>query len=586
MERRLTAILAADVAGYTRLMRANEDGTLAQLKALRTELVDPKIAAYRGRLVKLMGDGMLVEFHSVVDAVRCAAELQRAIARRNADVADVADGGRLEFRMGVNLGDVIIDGEDIYGDGVNVAARLEGLAKPGGLSISEAVYEQIRDRVDLRFEDAGEREVKNIDRPLRVWHWLPARSHPGAASEGTKTGRNMPAIAVLPFTNMSADPEQEYFSDGLTEDIITALTYWRSFPVIARNSCFAYKNQAVDIIQVGRTLGARYVLEGSVRKGNTRIRVTAQLIDSESGHHVWAERYDRELDDIFEVQDDIVQRIAAIVAPELAKAEASRTTGKRAEDLDAWDLCMQAMPLIRERTRESNAQARELFLRAIAIRPGYADAHAGLAMSYHHEILMGLAEDREATVARAMEAAQRAIACDEASSWAHHELSTAYQLLDRVEDALEEARVAVELNPNDAYALHALGNKSDLAGDPGGIELMEKAQGLNPEDARWHNHLAYLARAYVNAGDYEAAAARARQALRRRPDYTPAHYILAIALAYLGRLDEALAELIRCDELVPGFVESRRDWRPYKDSESNRRLRDGLRLLESHAGDR
>ena len=580
MERRLAAIMATDVVGYSRLIRADEEGTIAALKALRAELIDPKIAEHHGRIVKLMGDGMLAEFASAVDAVRSAVETQRTVAERN---ADLPEDKRIAFRVGINLGDVVVDGDDIHGDGVNVAARLEGLAEAGGICISGGVYDQVRDRIDYPFEDLGEHQVKNIDRPVRVWRWLPNRGVTAgdtAPPERPLPLPDKPAIAVLPFANMSADPEQEYFSDGLTEDIITALTRWRSFPVIARNSCFAYKNKPVDITQVARDLGARYLLEGSVRKGGARVRITAQLIDGTSGHHLWAEKYDRELDDIFEVQDDIVQHIAALVAPELARAELKRSINKQAQDLDAWDLCLRGMAPIRERTREGNAKARELFLRAIAIRPDYADAHAGLAMSYNQDVLIEVAEDRTATATQAMEAARRAIECDESSSWAHHELSTAYQWVNRLDDALAEARIAVDLNPNDAYGLHALGNKSDLAGDPDGIAFMEKAQKLNPEDARLHTHLTFLARAYVNIGNHGAAVQRTRQAIRRRPDYVPAYYILAIALGHLGELDEARATLAKCDELSPNFVQSRQNWQPYAGPASNERLQEGLHRID------
>lgn len=575
MERRLAAVLAADVVGYSRLIRADEEGTIAALKALQTDLIDPKLDAHNGRIVKLMGDGMLVEFGSVVDAVRAATEMQRAVAEYN---SSLPEDRRIEFRVGINLGDVVIDGEDIHGDGVNIAARLETFSKPGGICVSGKVYEEVRDRTDFAFEDLGDQVLKNIDRPVRTWRWAPAQVD-GSSNTGvgvTKTLTEKPAIAVLPFTNMSDDPDQEYFADGLTEDIITALTYWRSFPVIARNSSFAYKNKAEDVKQVGRELGAQYLLEGSIRKLGGRIRISAQLIDGASGHHVWAEKYDRELDDIFEVQDDIVQRIAAHVAPELTKAELKRSINKQPDDLDAWDLCMRAMPLVRQRTKQGNAKARELFLRAVSARPDYADAYAGLAMSHHQDILIGVSKNRMETATKAMEAAQKAVECDEASSWAHHELGTAYQWLNRPDDALDEARIAVDLNPNDAYALHALGNKSDLAGERNGIALMEKAEQLNPEDASRHTHLTFLARAYLNVGDNGIAADRARHAIRRQPDYAPAYYILAIALGHFGQLDEARATLAKCDEISPGFVDSRQRWQPYADPASNERLQEGL----------
>jgi len=575
-QRRLAAILAADVVGYSKLMGEDEEGTLAALTAHLAEYIEPCIAEHRGRLFKTMGDGLLAEFASVVNAVRCAVAFQRGMARRN---AKIPEGHRVEFRIGVNLGDVIVQDDDVYGDGVNVAARLEGLCEPGTVYVSGTAYDHVVGKLPEGFDDLGERTVKNIARPVHVYRVRmagdrkPARGPAGTAA----SHRDMPSIAVLPFANTSGDADQEYFADGLTEDLITALTRWRSFPVIARNSSFSYKGKVVDIKDAARDLGARYVLEGSVRKGGARVRITAQLVDGTNGHHVWAERYDRNLDDIFEVQDEIVQRISAVVAPELDKAELERSTGKGSEDLDAWDLCLRAKRLLRLNTAASNPGARELFDRALEIREDYADAYSGLAQSYNQDILIGVAEDRTATATRAMEAARNAIRCDAASSWAHHELSTAYQWLNRLDDALDEARAAVELNPNDAYTLHALGNKSDLAGDPDGIGYMERAQKLNPEDAQRHTHLTFLARAYIAAGDDSAAADRARQAIRRRPDYAAAHYVLGIALAGLGRQQEARAALAKCDELSPGFVRSRADWRPYADEEKNRRLLDGLR---------
>jgi adenylate cyclase len=567
-QRRLSAILAADVAGYTRLVEQDTDGTVAAWQAARADIIDPAVSEHSGRIVKHTGDGFLAEFSTVQDAVRCAITMQEGLPE-----------SLLDFRIGINLGDVIDDGEDIHGEGVNIAARIEALANPGGICISGGVYDQVRNRLDHRFEDLGEHEVKHVSAPVRVYRIVVSHIRPVEKVTSDLALPEKPSIAVLPFENLSGEPEQQYFADGLSEDLITALTRWRSFPVIARNSSFGYKDKTIDIKRVARELGVRYVLEGSVRKVGARVRITAQLVDGMNAHHLWAEKYDRELDDIFEVQDDIVQRITAVVVPELDKAELARSTDKRSEDLDAWDLCMRAKSLLRQKTREGDANARDLFSRAIAIRADYADAHAGLAQSYNQDILIGAAEDRTAAATQAMEAARAAVRCDEASSWAHHELSTAYQWLNRIDDALGEARTAVELNPNDAYALHALGNKSDLVGDPNGISYMEKAQKLNPEDAQRHNHLTFLARAYVVVGNYGAAVERARQAIRRRPDHVPAHYLLGIALGHLGELDEARASLAKCDELDPGFVESRRNWRPYAEQASNERLREGLRAL-------
>ena len=391
----------------------------------------------------------------------------------------------------------------------------------------------------------------------------------------------LPAVAILPFRNLSEDPTQKYFSDGLSEDIITALTHWRSFPVIARNSTFTFQGEPADIREVARELGARYVLEGSLRKDRRRVRITAKLIDGVTGHQIWAEKYDRELNDIFDVQDEITQRIAAIVSPELARAEFKRRASKRPEDLNAWDYYLRGMAMIHERTCDGNARARVMFERAIANQADYADAYAGLAMSFNFDVLLNCAEDRMATAHWAMEAAQKAVACDETSAIAHQELSTAYQWLNRHDDALDEIRIAVDLNPYDAVGLHQLGNKSDLAGDPEGILHMEKAQKLNPLDVQVHMRLAFLARALVNIGAHEEAADRARKAIQRRPDFPNAHYILAIALGHLGRKREAKAALSKCDELHPGFVQSRENWQPYVDPVSNKRLHVGLRQLRS-----
>ncbi len=580
MERRLAAILAADVVGYTALMGADEAGTLRRFIELRQGILEPLITEHHGRIVKLMGDGLLVEFASVVDTVACALAWQKMVTKHEADCdADT----RLRFRIGINLGDVIVEGGDIHGDGVNIAARLEGLAEPGGICLSVDAYRQAKGKIEAEFEDMGEQDLKNVAEPVRVYRIATDGSVMAAPSPTTETLplSDKPSIAVLPFTNMSGDPEQEYFSDGLTEDIITALTHWRSFAVISRNSSFTYKNKPVDIKQAGQELGARYLLEGSVRRGGGRVRVTAQLIDGVSGHHIWAERYDRELADVFELQDEIVQRITATVAPELAKAEVKRSTTKRPEDLEAWDYCLRGMSLLHEGTPEANAKARELFNRAIAIQRDYSDAYAGLAMSLNSDILLQNVEDRMETATQMMKAARKAVKYDDASSLARHQLSTAYQWLNRHDDALAEVKIAVDLNPNDAVGLHALGNKFDLAGDPDGISFMEKAQKLNPEDAQLNTHLTFLARAYFNAGAYDDAVDRARQAIRRRPDYAPAYYILAIALGQVGRRDEARRAWSKCNVLHPGFVESRKIWQPYVDPASNKRLREGLRQLET-----
>ena len=384
-QRRLAAILAADVVGYSRLMRADEAGTLAQLKTLRKELLDPKITEYGGRIFKTTGDGMLIEFPSAVDAVQHAVDVQRAMSQRN---ATVPEDRRMEIRMGINVGDVVVEDGDLFGDGVNVAARLEGLADPGGVCVSGSAHEQVRHKLDLNFEDMGEQSVKNIDEPVRVFRAeldeVQKKTHASVEADALFL---RPAVAVLPFENLSGDPDQEYFADGLTEDIITALSLWRSFPVIARNSTFSYKGQSPDIRRVGEELGARFVIEGSVRKAGNRIRVTVELIDAKTGHHVWAERFDRELDDIFAVQDEITQRVAATVEPELGRFEQKRLAAKHPTSLDAWDYCQRGMYLLYKFTKEDIEEARDVFVRAIELDPIYSQTHMGLAYSHQLDIL-------------------------------------------------------------------------------------------------------------------------------------------------------------------------------------------------------
>src|SRR5437016_14113787 len=374
--RRLAAILAADVAGYSRLMGADEEGTLDRLKALRRELLDPKIAEHRGRIVKTSGDGLLVEFAGVVDAVRCAVAVQQAMPERNTGAG--ADN-RIELRIGINLGDVIVEGDDLYGDGVNIAARIEALADAGGVFVSNTVHDQVRDRLPFGFEDLGEQQVKNIARPVRVYRVRDVGSVAKAGAAPALPLPDKPSIAVLPFANISGDPEQEYFADGMVEEIITAVSKVRWFFVIARNSTFTYKGHAVDVKQVGRELGVRYVLEGSVRKSGNRIRVTAQLVEAATGNHVWAERYDRDLADIFAVQDEITERLVAAIEPELYEAEQVRSQSKRPDSLDAWECVIRALSCIGQGTRDENTEAEALCRRAIAIAPGYGRAHSLLA---------------------------------------------------------------------------------------------------------------------------------------------------------------------------------------------------------------
>jgi len=371
VQRRLAAILAADVAGYSRLMGVDEEGTLAALKKLRRELADPKIKEHRGRIVKTTGDGLLVEFASVVDAVRCAVDVQREMSERNTGVPAER---RIEFRIGINLGDIIKDGRDIYGDGVNVAARLEALAEPGGICVNRVVRDQVRDKLDFAFEDAGEQRVKNIARPLRVYHVRPGQlaDEEMSAAQPPLALPDKPSLAVLPFTNMSGDPEQEFVSDGIAEDVISALSHYPSLFVIARNSTFTYKGRAVDVKQVGRELGVRYVLEGGVRKAGNRIRVTAQLIEAETGNHVWANRYDRDLADIFAVQDEITHALTTALTPAIADAELRRAIRKPPESLDAWAAYQRGLWHLSKANSEDDTIAQNFFRQAIDLDPTFA----------------------------------------------------------------------------------------------------------------------------------------------------------------------------------------------------------------------
>ena len=417
VERRLAAILAVDVAGYSRLMGEDEEGTLAALRAVRRELGDPKVAEHRGRIVKTTGDGLLVEFASVVDAVRCAVEMQREMIARNTAIPAER---RIEFRMGINVGDIIIEDGDIFGDGVNIAARLEALAEPGGICLSAAAHEQVRDRLDLTFDDLGEQQVKNITRPVRTYAvdlGVPFRAALPAAAPLPLPDK--PSIAVLPFQNMSGDPEQEYFADGIVEDIITALSRIRWLFVIARNSTFTYKGQHVDVKRVGREMGVRYVLEGSVRRGGNRVRITAQLIDAGSGAHVWADRYDRDLNDIFAVQDEITASVAAAIEPALAEAEQQRVLRKPPERLDAWEACQRGFWHFHRYAAEENRLALDFFRQAIGLDPNFAPARYGYALALQWDILHFSSRPFLEVQGAAREEAMRAVSLDDKDAMPH-----------------------------------------------------------------------------------------------------------------------------------------------------------------------
>ena len=412
--------------------------------------------------------------------------------------------------------------------------------------------------------------------PASERYGAPPESPPASGFAAQTAGR--PAVAVLPFANLSGDPAQDYFSDGLSEDIITLLSAWRSFPVVARNSSFAYKGRSQDVRQIAAALAARYVIEGSVRKSGNAVRVTAQLIDAETGHHLWAERFDGTLDDIFEIQDDITRRIVGSVEPQMERAERSKAATKRAANLSAWDCYLRGRELLYKITPTDNAQARAMFERAIELDPQYGDAYAGLSYTYQRDILLEIVDDRQAWVQKALETARRAVALAPESSAAHFSLSGAYIWADEHELAIAETRTAVELNPSNVHATLALGNRLDIVGQSDeGVPLLERALELNPRDPQSHIYFAQLARAYINARDYEKALTCLRESIRRKPDYPHTYHVLAICLGHLGRIDEARAAARQCDDLHPGFMQKRAYWNIYVDPSANQHLADGLR---------
>ncbi len=577
MERRLAAILAADMVGYSRLMEADEEGTIARHKALRAELIDPKIAECNGRIVKTTGDGLLIEFASVVDAVRCAVEVQQSMAERE---VDIPDHRRIRYRVGVNLGDIVIEGDDILGDGVNIAARLEGLAEPGGIAISGKVRRELEGKLALRFTELGEKKLKNIERLVTV-HTVEMNGDDTSGTQELATLDALlekPAVAVLPFNNLGGDPEQDYFCDGLTEDIITLLAAWRTFPVIARNSTFAYKGSYPDIRQVAKELNARYVIEGSVRRAGDKIRTTAQLIDAETGLHIWAEKFDGTIDDIFEMQDRLTHKIVATVEPEMQQAEVKKSETRRTSNLSAWERYLRGMNELYKMTEDSTKAARAQFEAAVELDPDYSDAYAGISWSHQREMLLESTTDRQASRDQSFESARRAVELDKGSSIAHLALSGAYIWSDQHQPAVEETRLAMELNPSNVNACQSLGNRLDIVGNPqDGIPLLERSLKLNPRDPMNPFCFVFLGRAYINLRDYETALGWIDEAIRHRPQTPHAHHMRAICLGHMKRFDEAREAAAECERIHPGFIQKRADWNIYLDPAANEHLLDGLR---------
>jgi adenylate cyclase len=474
LERRLTAILAADVAGYTALMGADEAGTLRRLTDLRRELLEPLIDDHRGRVVKLMGDGLLVEFASVVDAVACALAWQRDVSDRDEI---------LRFRIGINLGDVIVEGGDIHGDGVNIAARLEGLAKPGGICISDDAYRQVRSKVDVKFEDLGEQELKNVAEPVRVYRVMNYGSDFVSAEpiEKTSPTPDKPSIAVLPFTNMSGDPDQEYFSDGLTEDIITWLSRFHSLFVIARNSTFTFKGQAVNVQEVGRRLGAHYVIEGSVRKAGNRVRVTVQLIDAQTGNHLWAQNFDRDLDDIFAVQDEVTRAIVSSLPERVEAADLERMRRKRTDQMVAYDYFLHGRELHHKFMKDDCINGIELLEKAVELDPNFAQAWAWLSCIVGQAWIRGYLPNKSDLWKRCVAAARKALELDEGDSECHRILSEIYLIQKKYDQAEYHNERGLSLNPNDPRLVVQRGYILAYVGQPDiGVEWVNKVLTLDP----------------------------------------------------------------------------------------------------------
>jgi adenylate cyclase len=538
VERRLAAVLAADVVGYSRLMGIDEVGTLATLKALRRELIDPTIAEHNGRIVKTTGDGLLVVFSSAVDAVSCAMQVQMKMA------ASVSDNSQqILLRIGINVGDIIVDGDDIFGDGVNVASRIESECEPGSVYLSGNAFEQIRGKVSFAFDDVGEKSLKNIDRPVRLYAVKPRPS--SAAKSSIDQGKPLPlpdkpSIAVLPFQNMSSDAEQEYFADGIVEEIITALSRFRQLFVIARNSSFTYKGRAVDVKQVGRELGVQYVLEGSVRKAGDRLRITGQLIDASTGSHLWADRFDGALKDIFDLQDKITLNVIGAIEPRLREAEIERARNKRPENLDAYDCVMRAMPAFWSADAEARKEALIFLERAIAIDPRYALAKALAAWCHAQNLAYHGTPELLQERSEAIRLAEEAVRLDSEDPMVLTALGAAYSIARRAAQASPLIEKALILNPNSAWTWQRSGwLKLYLGQFDTAIEHFDRSIRISPLDVLNFNAFFGIGCSHFGAFRYENAIAWFEKALSARPSAVFVYRVLASALAHLGRLDEA-----------------------------------------------
>jgi adenylate cyclase len=553
--RKLVAILASDVVGYSRLAGADEDRILARLRALRSDLIDPTIAVHNGRVVKRTGDGSIVEFRSAVDAVRCAIEVQNAMVERN---AGVPEDRRIVFRIGIHIGDVVEESDgDLMGDGVNIAARLESIAEPNGICLSGAAYEQVRDKLKEKFVDLGEKELKNIARPVRVYRLTldqnAASSEPAAPTLLALPDK--PSIAVLPLQNVSGDPEQEYFADGISEDIITGLSKLRWFFVIARNSSFIYRGKGIDVKRAARELGVRYVLQGSVRKGGNRVRITAQLIDAATGSHLWADHYDGDLSDVFALQDEITKKVVAAIEPRLLEAEGLRSQSRSPKDIDAWDIVIRANSLFWRLTNTESEAAIAMLKRAVELYPDYAPAQSVLAfMLLMRRYAVWTSSEFEPQVKETAALAARAAQLDDSDPWAH--LALAFVALTRrqTDEAVEEFRRALELNPNFAAAHGYLGLALALDGrSDQAIDHIEQAVRMSPRDPQNSMFNMALAVAHYLAGRYTDAVGFGRRSVQQREGLIAGHRMYIASLAQSGQINEARASLQRLKELQPNI---------------------------------
>jgi adenylate cyclase len=557
--RKLTAILSADVKGYGRLMGEDELATVKTLKHYR-EIIGQLVMDYHGRVVDSPGDNILSEFSSVVDAVECAARIQEELKEKN---ARLPENRRMEFRIGVNLGDVIDDEGKIYGDGVNVAARVEGLAESGGICISGTAFDHVEGKLGLEFEYLGEQSVKNIKKPVRVYRVLMRTDALKQAGEGIELP-DKPSIAVLPFVNMSGEPEQEYFSDGMTEDLITDLSKASGLFVIARNSAFTYKGKAVKVQEVGRELGVRFVLEGSVRKAGNRVRISAQLVDAITGGHLWAERYDRELRDIFDLQDEVTQQIVSALAINLTKQEENHLARRGTDNLKAYDYALRGQESYHRFTKDANIQAQEMFEKSIELDPQYASAYSWLGLVLLHRWTHGWSQDRQLPD-RAFELAKKALGLDDSLPEAHRILGDVYLYRKQHEKAMAELKRAIALNSNYADAFAALAEVLNWTGKPERTpELVKKGIRLNPHHHAWYFYV--LGSSYMLMGRYEEAIGTLKRGIVRNPEFLGNHLALAPLYAEMGRMEEAQQEIQEILRVSPHFsIEMLRGLIPSKD---------------------